>query len=263
VSWRIGSWRIGSWRKERRALDEDRLIAVLVQNVALARGLRDPIRDRLVRTAASLIEAKRWEAVGGLELTDEIRVTVAANAAVPVLALGIGAYRQVSSIVVSPSITVHDRTRAGPVSGVFSAGPVNTIGLASPHHGPVLLSWDAVLEQSLHPERGRNVVVHEFAHKVDSSDGYSDGVPPVRRDDLETWVEILSDEYERSDTRPSDEVLGAYAWTSPAEFFAVACEVYFCTPARLLAAKPKLFRALSEFFRLDPARADWGMDWGT
>lgn len=246
------------WRREHLALDEDRVLDIFARNVVLARGLEDRTRQHLVATTTALIEAKRWEAVG-LDLTDEIRVTVAANAAVPVLVLGLDAYRQVSTVIVNRTTTVREQVRSGPVPGVVSAGRMATIGLASHDRGPVLLSWDAVVDESRHPETGRNVVIHEFAHKIDSSDGYSDGVPPSRRVGMQRWVEILSDEYQRAEPRPSDEVLRPYAWNSPAEFFAVACEAYFCTPVRLRSAKPTLYGALFEYFRVDPTRPDLGI----
>jgi hypothetical protein len=85
------------------------------------------------------------------------------------------------------------------------------------------------------------------------SDGYSDGTPPLRGPDRDRWQAILDDEYDRLDSRPSDDALRPYAWTNPAEFFAVATEAFFCTPAVLRAQKPALHDALRFFYRQDPS----------
>jgi Mlc titration factor MtfA (ptsG expression regulator) len=97
------------------------------------------------------------------------------------------------------------------------------------------------------------VVIHEFAHKIDMIDGYTDGTPPLRGAELARWTTVVVDEYERAESRPSDAVLRPYAWSSPAEFFAVATEAFFCTPEPLRNAKPDLYRALGDFYRQDPA----------
>jgi Mlc titration factor MtfA (ptsG expression regulator) len=130
---------------------------------------------------------------------------------------------------------------------------MSVIGQASANAGPLVLSWDAALAESRWPGRGRNVVIHEFAHKIDMSDGYLDGSPPLRGDALVRWSAMVDDEFGHTDARPSDRVLGSYAWTNPAEFFAVATERFFCRPTALAEAKPALYGALRDFYRQDPA----------
>jgi MtfA peptidase len=203
-----------------------------------------------------LIRTKRWEAVGDVDLTDEVLITLAANAAVPVLGLDLQVYRGVQSIIIQPTTDISSGTRAGRATGVVSDGPMAVIGQATPGTGPLSIAWDAALADSRNPGTGRNVVIHEFAHKIDMSDGYSDGTPPLGGNDLDRWTKLLADEYERIEPRSSDEVLRAYAWTNPAEFFAVATEAFFCTPVGLHHAKPTLYAALADFYRQDP-RARW------
>jgi MtfA peptidase len=236
--------------------DQDRTLEVIARNVALAAGFDAVTRQRLAEIATTLIRTKRWEAVGDVDLTDEVLVTIAANAAVPVLALDLQVYRGVQSIIVRPTTDVTSGTRAGRATGVVSDAPMAVIGQATPGTGPLSIAWDAALADSRNPGTGRNVVIHEFAHKIDMSDGYSDGTPPLGGNDLARWTELLADEYERIEPRSSDAVLRAYAWTNPAEFFAVTTEAFFCTPERLHAAKPTLYDALADFYRRDP-RGRW------
>ena len=239
--------------RRRREIDDATIDEIVGRDVVLATALADELDARHRELTGDLIVRKRWEAVGGLELTDEVLVTIAANAAIPIVALDIDVYRNVQSIIVRPTANVSRGQRAGPVSSVVSDHPLSVIGLAAPNSGPLSLAWDAALADSRRPETGRNVVIHEFAHKIDMIDGYSDGTPPLRGTDLTRWTAILADEYERAESRPSDAALRAYAWSSPAEFFAVATEAFFCTPSTLRDAKPELYDALVDFYRQEPA----------
>ncbi len=232
--------------------DDDTVAAIVDRNVVLAAAFDAPSRDRLLQLTMLLLGDKRWEAVGGISLDDEVRVTIAANAVIPVLALDDSLYRDVRSIIIRPTTSLSRGRRAGP-AGVVSDEPMAVIGLAAANRGPLTIAWDAALRDSRHPERGRNVVIHEFAHKIDMSDGYSDGTPPLRGDAATGWAELLRDEYERAETRDSDSVLRPYAWSNSAEFFAVASEAFFCTPNRLRSAKPTLYGALQSYYRQDPA----------
>ena len=234
--------------------DETRIDQIVRADVALAARLPAPLHDRLLDHTATLLRTKRWEAVGGVELTDELLVTIAANAAIPILSFDTWPSRRVRSIIVRPTAVVSGGTRAGPVAGTYTDDVIGMIGEASPHSGPVALSWDAARYDSRHPRRGSNVVIHEFAHKIDMSDGYADGVPPLRGEALARWQAVLSDEFHRDEGRDSDHALQPYAWASPAEFFAVATEAFFCKPEPLAEAKPALYHALTELYRQDPAR---------
>ena len=106
-----------------------------------------------------------------------------------------------------------------------------------------------------HPERGHNVVYHEFAHKLDMLDGVIDGTPPLeRQEELDRWVEVCTAEYEALRNGTDDGFLDGYASVDPAEFFAVATEAFFDLPVQLEAAKPDLYAVLRDFYRQDPAR---------
>ena len=230
---------------------------MIAANVALAASLDPGQQARHVELTTNLIADKRWEAAAGFSLTDEMIATIAANAAIPILELGPWVYRQVNSIIVHPTMTISSGRRSGPSAGIESDADVPIVGLAGPNSAPVSLSWDAALNGSRAPDQGRNVVIHEFAHKIDMSDGATDGVPPLRGPLLGQWDAMLSDEYEHTKTRESDHALRAYAWTNKAEFFAVATEAFFCTPGTLRAAKPNLYECMLAFYRQDPASRPW------
>ena len=235
------------------------IAAIVGANVRIAAHLSQAQRARLLEHTAELLRTKRWESVDGIDLTDEVLVTVAANAAIPILSFDIWPYRQVRSIIIRPTATISTGTRAGPVAGTFTDEELATIGEASPRTGPLAISWDAARHDSKHPSLGCNVVIHEFAHKIDMNDGYADGVPPLRGAALDRWRQVLRDEFHRTESHESDHVLRPYAWTNPAEFFAVASEAFFCVPARLADAKAELYAVLSELYQQDPA-TDWNAD---
>ncbi len=243
-------------RRRRRLPPPDRssVDAVVTRRVALARRLGPDDRDLLVDRTLQLVGSIGWEGVG-LELTPEMVVTVAANAALPVLRLGPGAYRGVRAVIIRAGpAPAAGATHTGPVDGVVRSGGT-VVGEAFGGTGPLSLDWHRALADSVHPRRGHNLVIHEFAHKIDSADGWSDGRPPLARDRAARWDEVFADEYGHTDDRESDAVLDPYAWQSPAEFFAVATETYFCRPDELAAAKPGLFEVLAAFYGVDLRRA--------
>jgi Mlc titration factor MtfA (ptsG expression regulator) len=215
-------------------------------------------RAELHATMQVFIEEKLWEGCGGLGLTDEIRVTIAAEACLLQLGLPHDYFRNVQSILVYPSTVVLPEQR----SGVFDRpdGPVDAscpiIGQAFTH-GPVILVWDAVLRGARHPELGHNVVYHEFAHKLDMLDGTADGTPPLRDSaELADWVAVCSAEFLRLRSLAEHghtTFLDAYGTTNEAEFFAVATEEFFDRPVALLGHSPELFRVLKDYYRQDPA----------
>ncbi|MDO8389763.1 MAG: M90 family metallopeptidase [Actinomycetota bacterium] len=242
------------WRRQRNPeITPEAIDATVRHNVRLAMHLNPAERDRLHELTAELLASKSWEGANGLTLTDDMRVTVAANAAIPILAHDTWPYRQVKAIIIRPTTTHSSARRAGPAAGTYTDDTIGLVGEASPNHGPLALSWDTVVYESRHPHRGGNVVIHEFAHKIDMNDGYADGVPPLRGVALDEWRNVLADEYEHREPRESDTVLRPYAWASAAEFFAVSSEVFFCQPVELLEAKPVLYGALRELYGQDPA----------
>ena len=201
-----------------------------------------------------LLRHKRWEAAAGFALTDEIRIVIAAQAALLILGLDIACYRDVQAIIVHPTTITLTGVHPGPAEGVFTDSPLPLLGQANDRRGPVIIAWDAARADARHPERGHNVVFHEFAHKLDMLDDLIDGTPPLADAAArKRWAEVCTAEYELLRSGPGDDLLSDYAAVDPAEFFAVATEVFFDLPGELRAAKPALYSVLRDFYRQDPA----------
>ena len=228
--------------------------ALLEANVVHYRVLGPEERHHLEDLIILLLVRKRWEAARGFALTDEIQVTIAAQAALLVLALGFDAYRGVGTIIVHPTTMTLKGQRGGPAQGTVSDDPVPVLGVAH-YEGPVIIAWDEARANARHPERGHNVVYHEFAHKLDMLDGVVDGTPPLeRQEEMQRWIEVCTAEYQALRSGTDDGFLRAYAAVNPAEFFAVVTESFFDTPLELQAAKPALYEVLHDFYQQDPAR---------
>ena len=220
--------------------------------------LDDAERNHLRELIQVFIAEKDWEGVGGLILTDEIRVTISAQACLLLLGLPHNYYQNVETIIVYPSTVVPPQRKLG-----FFENAQAPIELSHPiigqafRHGPVIIIWDAALQGGRHPELGHNVIYHEFAHKLDMLDGAADGTPPLRdRAEYRDWVKICSQEYLRlkhDAENGKKSFLNAYGATNEAEFFAVATEQFFDQPHLMIKHAPDLYRVLKEYYRQDPA----------
>lgn len=214
-------------------------------------------RAHLCELIQVFIAEKYWEGAGGLLLTDEIRVTISAQACLLLLGLPHNYYQNVQSIIVYPSTVVPPQRRPGffenTLAPVEPSRPI--IGQAF-LQGPVIIIWDAALRDGRHAESGRNVIYHEFAHKLDMLDGAADGTPPLRsRQEYSDWVKTCSVEYlrlKRDAEHGNQAFLHAYGATNEAEFFAVATEQFFDQPGSMIKAAPDLYRVLKEYYRQDP-----------
>lgn len=212
-------------------------------------------RHRLRDIARVLIAEKSWEGCGGLEITDEIRVLVAAQAALLILAIDHDYYRDVRSILVYPSSYIASQPRTDHAGVVHEGGHAN-LGEAW-QRGPVILAWDAAAQGARDPRDGHNLVLHEFAHKLDMLDGFADGTPPLRnRQAYASWKRIMTEEYQaliEASRRGERTVLDDYATTNPAEFFAVATESFFEKAVQLRERHPSLYALLRDYYGQDPA----------
>jgi Mlc titration factor MtfA (ptsG expression regulator) len=231
---------------------------LMARNVGHLRYLDDAERKQLEDLVQVFLAEKDLEGCGGLELDDEIRVTIAANACMLLLGLSHDMYRRVQSVLVYPSTVQPPARGAGFFEVPTAPRQVQHPLLGEAHvQGPVILVWDAVKRGSIHPRSGHNVVFHEFAHKLDMLDGEVDGTPPLRGSaELARWAEVCSRAYlalRRRVERGQKTILDAYGAHSEAEFFAVATETFFERPARLKREHPELYEVLREFYRQDPA----------
>ena len=211
-------------------------------------------RGRLEAASEWLLRHKHWEPARGFALSDEISVTVAAQAALLVLGLTVEAYREVSAIIIYPTAMQPRGTFAGAVPGTVTEGGEPVVGQAHDRRGPVLLAWDEVRDASRHPGSGRNVVYHEFAHKLDMLDHLVDGTPPLDgRGELTRWVEVCTEAYEALREGVDRPPLQPYGATSPGEFFAVATEAFFDVPVALQHHEPNIYEVMRSFYKQDPA----------
>ncbi len=211
-------------------------------------------REQLAADADWLLRHKHWEAAHGFELNAEITTTIALGAAVLILGLDVDFYREVSAIVVYPTTIVTHGTYAGPVAGTVTDSVFPVLGQAHDLRGPVLLAWDDAMRAASHPGHGRNVVFHEFAHKIDMLDDLVDGTPPLEfKEQVARWVEVCTRLYTALRDGEPRPPLDPYGGTSVAEFFAVATEAFFDAPVRLEQHQPDLFEIFRDFYKQDPA----------
>jgi len=209
------------------------------------------------------IAERHWEGCGGLKLTDEVRAVIAAQACRLLLARPEDRFNNVSSILVYPSGYFTGPTRQGIMPG-SGAGVINTGGqavLGQAHdRGPVILSWSHTLTGAVYGHDGENLVLHEFAHKLDMAAGPVDGTPRMESaKQAHAWHDAMTSarEHLESDLRIGlSPPLRRYALTNPAEFFAVATEVFFERPSAMFDWDAELYRVLAEWYRQDPSHRD-------
>jgi Mlc titration factor MtfA (ptsG expression regulator) len=169
-----------------------------------------------------------------------------------ILGLDYDYYHRVTSIIVSPTTVVleGDRHLGG---GVYTDEPEHIIGEAR-SDGPVLIAWDSARAQARDPDGGRNVVYHEFAHKLDMLGGSVDGTPPLESHaEYERWVRVCNAEFAALREGTGGELLDPYGAENTGEFFAVVTEVFFDRPVELEREKPELYAVFRDFYRQDPA----------
>ena len=199
---------------------------------------------------------KDWESCAGLTITDEIKVTISAQACVLLLGMEHDYFSHVRSILVYPSAYQVREQSVGP-NGVVSQGHSQRVGEAW-YGGPVVLAWDEVVADGRDHTNGRNVVLHEFAHQLDFLDGLIDGTPPLEhREQYQRWHEVMTDEYEalqRETDKGEAVLLDEYGTTNSAEFFSVATECFFEQPAKMRRRHPRLYQVLGDYYRQDPAQ---------
>ncbi|MDD5218949.1 MAG: zinc-dependent peptidase [Candidatus Bipolaricaulis sp.] len=212
-------------------------------------------RDELERHIQVFLAEKQFEGAAGQPITDEVRVTIAAQACFLLLHRDTAVYPRLFSIIVYPGeYAAHDRRRDE--RGFINEGVQIRRGETA-GRGALVLSWSDVLQDASDIHSGRNVVFHEFAHELDREGGSFDGAPVLPKPAMNrTWARTLSEEFHALRGRlarnePTD--LDPYGATNPAEFFAVVTESFFQRPHELRQTHPKLYEELERFYRQDPA----------
>jgi Mlc titration factor MtfA (ptsG expression regulator) len=229
--------------------------AIIDRNVPYVACLPPEDRKELFGHIQVFVAEKRFEGCGGLEITDEVRVTIAAQACILLLHRQTDDYPNLESILVYPSTYVVPGGQRRP-DGLIEDGPQARLG-ESWTRDLVVLAWDSVLSGAADIHDGHNVVLHEFAHQLDQESGAGDGAPPLaRRSMYVAWARVLGhdfDELVRETQHHHREVIDRYGATNPAEFFAVVTETFFEKPRQLRSKHPELYRELQEFYCQDPA----------
>lgn len=249
-------WSFRSWRR-RRIQQHDTLPEPVwqdaVASLPLLGGLSGKELDRLRELVILFLHEKELVAAGGGALTDGMRLKIAVLACLPILNLGLDYYAGWVSVIVYPGEFVPEYEFMDE-DGVVHQVREPMIG-ESWERGPVILSAADVERSGEHD--GVNVVIHEFAHKLDMLNGAPDGFPPLHREmDRAAWTRAFTEAFDDFGAKVesgAETVIDPYAVENPAEFFAVMSEAFFEIPHTLLREYPEVYRQLAAFFRQDPA----------
>jgi len=240
--------------RQRPAPEEWR--AIISHNLPFFDRLDAPDREELLGHVKVFLDEKRFEGCSGLELTNEIKVTIATQACLLLLHRKTDYYPRLVTILVYPSgyVVEQERHLEGPV---WEGGREGRLGETASAMGSMVLAWDAAKSGARDPSDGTNLVLHEFAHQLDFEDSVADGMPAISsRGEKLSWAETMKMEF--AGLRAAGEagiptLLNTYGASNPAEFFAVATEAFFERPLALRRHHPRLYQELQRFYRQDPA----------
>jgi len=197
---------------------------------------------------------KTFVGCNGVEITDEIRITVAAQACLLLLNRKTNYYPKLQTILVYPRAFIKEQQTIG-ADGIQHTKKTALAG-ESWEYGKVVLSWQDTLDGAEVPDDGRNVVIHEFAHQLDQENGKANGAPILgKRQSYQCWSEVFSAQFEqlkRQANTGSPSLFDYYGATNPAEFFAVASEVFFEQSKQFYQQYPKLYRQIQQYYQVDP-----------
>lgn len=225
------------------------------QNVPLYGRLPPASRTQLHELVQIFLAEKHFEGCGGLELTEEMKVTIAIQACMLLLNRKIPIYPKLQSILIYPHAFVAKRVQEHGW-GAFVEQEQTLLG-ESWHQGLVILAWDQIGHGFRDIHNGHNVVLHEFAHQLDQEDGRSNGAPLMETSSqYVSWARQLGQTYhelQEAVAKHQETFLDQYGATNPAEFFAVLTETFFEKPTVLKNKIPTLYEELKNYYKLDPA----------
>ena len=242
-----------AWLLRRHGID-DALWKTVSARLVPIRRLSSTDMAHLRSLATQFLHEKSFSGASGFELTPQRRLIIAIQAVLPILRLDISLYRGWSEVIVYADLFKVTRTQQDD-NGVVHLQQEVLAG-ESWSRGPVILSWGDIEFELSHPEDGRNVVIHELAHKLDALNGRTNGMPPLHADmRVSDWSESFEEAYKsllRSLDDEGDAPIDAYAAASPAEFFAVVSEYFLTVPELLRDAYPRVYQQLSRYYRQAP-----------
>ncbi|QJR14933.1 zinc-dependent peptidase [Usitatibacter palustris] len=229
---------------------------IIDRRVPLARNLPPSLRLQLEARIQVFLLEKNFIGCDDVAITDEMRITIAAQACLLVLNRKSTPYPNLRQILVYPGAFLVDRIRPEP-SGILQEERRALSG-ESWTQGQVVLSWEDTLNDAAIADDGRNVVIHEFAHQLDQEKGYANGAPWLgNRDRYPSWSQVLAYEFamlQQAAFTGQPSLLNHYGATNPAEFFAVATEVFFEQPQAMAHMHPALYAEFANLYRVDPAQ---------
>jgi MtfA peptidase len=230
--------------------------AIVRRNVPVFGRLSAEDQSELFEHVQVFLAEKHFEGCGGLQLTDEIRVTIAAQACLLLLHRETDYYPRLTSILVYPTgYTAHGERHLG--GGIWEEADDDRLGHTQQDLGALVLAWDAARQGALDPSDGDNLVLHEFAHQLDFEDNETNGTPALEtRAAYRAWGRVMSEEFaalRQAEEKHQHTLIDQYGATNPAEFFAVITEAFFERPHALRTRHPALYAELTAFYRQDPS----------
>jgi len=244
-----------NWRQRRivsRSTMSEQQWSRAMGQLPLLSGLSPAELEELKRLAILFLHYKSLEGAHGLVVTEEMSVIIALQACLLILHLGLNWYDGWVSIIVYPAQFVPDRVYVDEY-GIEHSGK-SVLSGESWHKGPLVLSWEDSERSGV--VDGYNVVIHEFAHKLDVLNGRANGFPPLHRGmNAAHWTQVMQrafNDFQLHIQSGAATPIDAYAGTSPAEFFAVLSEVFFERPRILHAIYPQVYEQFSLFYRQNP-----------
>ena len=243
------------WLRRAQAPEIDpALWQATIANLPFLAGLTVDAEKRLKSLTEQFLAEKEFSPAGGLTLSDEICISIAVQGCLPVLELGLSAYRGWVGIVVYPDEFVVPR-RIEDEDGIVHEFDDVLSGEAW-EGGPLVISWHDVQLAGHADSAGYNVVIHEFAHKLDMLNGEADGIPALHSGlDEDGWIAVFDAAFEdfcRRVDADEETIIDPYASQDHSEFFAVISEVFFLTPQVVASEYPALYDLLRRYYRQDP-----------
>lgn len=243
--------KIKGWR-DQRIIDNSPYSQQSWQQIAGRISILDRLKEdelhQLFQLAILFLNEKSIQGANDLVITDEMKQSIALQACLPILNLGLEWYQGWSSIIVYPSSYMTESTTTDEM-GIVHSGQQHRSGEAW-LRGPVILSWRDIEEAGV--ADGNNVVIHEFVHKLDMLNGRANGFPPMQSGMNPTeWTQIMEQGFADFQNNPKPGI-DRYGATNPAEFLAVISEVFFERPQDLHQAYPHIYELLVDFFKQNP-----------
>lgn len=233
----------------------DHQIAIVSDQVPLVQKLPFEEQGRLEGKINAFLHQVKFIGCGGLEITEEMRLSIAAQACLLIVNNDMW-YKHLSTILIYPGAF---KSREKEYNGYVVTERETVRSGESWSRGPVVLSWSHSKQGAINDGDGQNVVLHEFAHRIDDLSGHTDGAPILNQgQSFADWERVFIKAYKRhvqSVEKGRKTVIDVYGAEGQEEFFAVSVEVFFEKPVALKREEPMVYQQLSELFRLDPT--DW------